>query len=163
MRNCLVLLFLLCAIPAWGAEKVSPDIFSTPCARYRVPLSLVLAIAHVESRLHPWAVNVAGRSYSPSSREEALLIIGKARERGLSHDIGLMQINNWWLKRLGISPETAIEPGNNALIGVWILAREIQRHGLTWRAVARYHTPATDSLRGKTYAVNVIKTMRKIR
>lgn len=137
------------------------DVFDAPCSRYRVPKPLVLAIAKTESGLDPWCVNVAGKDYRPGSRDGALAIIRQARARGLSHDIGLMQINSWWLKHLGISPEAALEPRNNATLGVWILAKEIQRHGYNWKAVGAYHSPTP--ARQKMYAQVVFQKYRNLK
>ena len=73
-----------------------------------------------------------------------------------------MQINVWWLRRLGISPETALEPKNNVLLGVWILAQEIKRYGLNWKAVASYHTPlARNPEKGRLYAANVVNHIKR--
>ena len=124
-----LLAFLFLTAPALA------DVFDAPCSRYRVPKRLVLAIAKTESGLDPLCVNIAGKTYRPGSRAGALAIIRQAHARGRSHDIGLMQINNWWLKHLRISPEVALEPRNNAMLGVWILANEIRRHGYNWTAV----------------------------
>ncbi|PWM71388.1 MAG: hypothetical protein DBX67_00725 [Desulfovibrionaceae bacterium] len=135
--------------------------FRAHCARYSVPESLALAIARQESRFHPWAVNIQGKSYFPASREEALALIN-SKGKGRSYDVGLMQINVWWLRRLGISPETALEPKNNVLLGVWILAQEIKRYGLTWKAVASYHTPlARNPEKGRLYAANVVNHIKR--
>lgn len=117
------------------------DAFSAASTRYRIPKPLLLAIAQQESSLKPWVVNIAGKDFHPRSREEALRLIHAARSRKLSHDIGIMQINNWWLDRLRISPETALDPPNNVMLGAWILAQEIQRHGYNWKAVGAYHSP----------------------
>ena len=134
--------------------------FRAHCARYSVPESLALAIARQESGFHPWAVNIQGKSYFPASREEALALINSTG--GRSYDVGLMQVNVWWLRRLGISPETAIEPKNNILLGVWILAQEIRRHGLNWKAVASYHTPLSrNPERGRLYAANVVNHIKR--
>ena len=130
------------------------DVFDAPCSRYRIPKRLVLAIAKT-------VVNVAGKDYRPGSRAGALAIIRQARARGLSHDIGLMQINSWWLKHLNISPEAALEPRNNATLGVWILAKEIQRHGYNWKAVGAYHSPTPT--RQRIYAQVVAQKYRDIR
>lgn len=136
MRVLVALLLVL--LPFYANAQ---DVFDGPCARYSVPKALVVAIAQTESSMNPLTVNVAGKSYYPASREGALRLIHAAKARRLSHDIGLMQINNWWLDRLGIAPETALEPANNAMIGVWILAGEIRRHGFNWKAVGAYHSP----------------------
>jgi soluble lytic murein transglycosylase-like protein len=74
-----------------------------------------------------------------------------------------MQINNRWLKRLGISPEDALEPQMNIHLGCWILAQEIARYGLTWKAVASYHTQITKNpARGKRYATSVFRLMEEM-
>lgn len=64
---------------------------------------MVEAIALQESGLNPFAVNMAGRSYYPVTREEAEQLIQRAIAAGLSFDIGKMQINSWWIERLTLS------------------------------------------------------------
>lgn len=156
----LLLVVLLTPHSAAATTSQFDALFDAPCARYKVPKVLVLAIAQTESSLKPWMVNVAGKDFRAKSREEALRIIYEARARGLSHDVGLMQVNSWWLKYLGISPETALEPHNNAMLGVWILAQEIQRHGLNWKAVGAYHSPTPR--RQASYARSVYKRYLKL-
>ena len=153
--------FLFVLMICLSASPALADVFDAQCSRYRVPKRLVLAIAKTESGLDPWVVNVAGKDYRPGSRAGALAIIRQARARGLSHDIGLMQINNWWLNHLNISPEIALEPRNNAALGVWILAREIQRHGYNWTAVGAYHSPTP--ARQRMYAQVVARKYRETR
>lgn len=152
--------FLFVLMICLSASPALADVFDAPCSRYRVPKRLVLAIAKTESGLDPWCVNIAGKTYRPGSRAGALAIIRQARARGLSHDIGLMQINNWWLNHLNISPEIALEPRNNAALGVWILAREIQRHGYNWTAVGAYHSPTP--ARQRMYAQVVARKYKNI-
>lgn len=143
------------------AAAAQTDIFDGPCRKYGIPKTLVLAIAKTESDLKPWVVNVAGKDFQARSKEEALRVVRAAKLRGLSHDIGIMQINNWWLKKLGISSETALEPHNNVLIGTWILAQEIRRHGYNWKAVGAYHSP--NPSRGQRYAVAVSKRYNRVK
>ena len=60
-------------------------------------------------------------------------------------------------------PEQVLEPANNIKIGVWILAQEIRRHGLNWKAVAYYHTPLhKNPERGRAYARSVVGHVKKI-
>lgn len=141
------------------ATDATTALFDEPCARYGVPKNLVMAIAKTESDLEPWVINVVGRDYRAKTREQALAIVHAARARGLSHDIGIMQINNWWLRKLNISPETAIEPENNITLGVWILAREIRKHGFNWKAVGAYHSPTP--WRQQQYAYRVSRHYQK--
>lgn len=154
------LAFSLMCMVCTAASALAGDVFDVPCTRYGVPKTLVMAIAQQESSLHPWAVNVAGKDFMPATREEALAIIRAAEARRLSHDVGLMQVNNWWLQKLGISAETALEPNNNAMLGVWILAREFRRHGYGWKAVGAYHSPTPE--RQQRYALLVARRYEKL-
>lgn len=138
MKKLLMLAVLLCLhTPALAAEPGPPA-------------QLVKAIARQESGLNPLAVNVAGKSYYPSTREEAQQIIRKAIAAGQSFDVGKFQINSWWIKRLALNPFSLLDPGTNERWGRWILAEEIARHGLNWKAVGKYHSP--DPERGRRYA-----------
>ncbi len=129
---------------------------------WKVPAKLALAIARVESGLNPWAVNVAGRGYQPKTREEASAIIDQAWRRGVSFDVGLMQINSYWMRKYDLDPQLLLEPQKNATMGVWILSKEIERFGLNWKAVASYHTPVhKNPERGRAYVLTVIRQIKK--
>ncbi len=150
---------LFCSVsPTLAAET---DLFAEPCAKFQVPQALALAIADQESGMHPWAVNIEGKSYFPGSKKEALALIA-AKGTGRSYDVGLMQVNSWWLRKFGVSPELALEPVNNVYFGCFILGREIKRHGLNWKAVASYHTPlARNPARGRNYAASVLNHLKE--
>ena len=81
MKKTLALAVLLClSTPALAAEPGSPA-------------QLVEAIARQESGLNPLAVNIAGKSYYPATREEAERLIRQAIAAGQSFDVGKMQTN----------------------------------------------------------------------
>lgn len=111
---------------------------------------LITAIAKQESGLNPLAVNVAGKTYYPATREEAERLIREAIAAGKSFDVGKMQINSWWMERFAIDPVSLLDPDVNEAWGKRILAEEIARHGLNWQAVGKYHSP--DQERGRQYA-----------
>ena len=139
MKRITLAVFIVCLLPLYAmAEGTGP------------PPRLVEAIARQESALNPLAVNVAGKSYYPTTRAEAEAIIRQAQAAGKSFDVGLMQINSWWMERYGIPPASLLDPAVNRVWGEWILTREIARHGLNWRAVGKYHSP--DVERGRRYA-----------
>ena len=115
-----------------------------------LPAPLVEAIARQESGLNPLALNIAGKPYYPATREEAERLIREAIAAGRSFDVGKFQINSWWMERLAINPYSLLDPATNERWGKWILAEEIARHGLNWKAVGKYHSP--DPERGRQYA-----------
>jgi soluble lytic murein transglycosylase-like protein len=175
MRLLLAWFFLFGAftVPAWAEtgtasplhtrQELYASFFTLPCAKYKVPKSLALAIARQESGIQPWALNIAGRSYRPKTKAEAVKIAQEALEQGRSFDVGIMQINSYWIKKYDFPLEQLLEPANNIKVGVWILAHEIKRHGLNWTAVAYYHTPVhKNPQRGQHYAALVNGHLKKV-
>ncbi|NWD56717.1 lytic transglycosylase domain-containing protein [Pseudomonas veronii] len=107
---------------------------------HRVDLRLLRAVAKVESEFNPRARN--------------------SNKNGTG-DTGLMQINDWWLPTLaqfGISKASLYDPCTSAYVGAWILAKEINKHGLTWRAVGAYNSP--NEANQLIYAEKVNKALR---
>lgn len=156
----------ICIILHSGGGKASAKdsayahFFETAGQTWEVPTPLIKAIAQTESNFHPWAVNIAGRSYYPETREEALSLIRSAMARSKSVDIGIMQLNSWWLKRLKLTPEQVLDPEPNILMGSWILAQELNRYGYHWKAVGSYHTPVDKNPeRARQYASKVLKKL----
>lgn len=109
--------------------------------RYNIPPLLMLAIAETEARAvskpKPWTLNIAGQAYYPETKEEAMDLI--ARTDAKSYDIGIMQINSFWLRKFGIRPEDAIEPAVNIRLAAYILNENFVAHGVSWRAISAYH------------------------
>ena len=136
-----LLLVLTCPSLTWGAEDAPP--------------ALLEAIAIQESGKNPLVVNVAGKDHYPASREDALRVIRQAQAAGKSYDVGLFQINSWWIDRYRLAPEILLDPAINRQWGLFILSQEIARHGLNWKAVGKYHSP--DNERGRRYAWKIYR------
>ncbi len=81
----------------------------------------------------------------------------EARAGGRSFDVGLMQVNNWWLKKYDISLEAALDPAANVYFGAWILKEELRRHGSLRAAVGAYHSPT--AFRANRYADQVMAAL----
>ena len=154
-----ILLFVLCVQPLYAESGTPPfmEFFETTAAELDVPLSAVLAIARVESGLNPWALNIEGHSYRFTSKVEALAKAEDAYLTGRSFDVGIMQINRWWLDRYGISLQAAFDPLANIYLGCWIFKQELFRHKSLRAAIGAYHSP--DPIRANRYADQVMKAL----
>ena len=102
---------------------------------YGVSYELLYSIARIESSLYPLAVNVSGRSHYPQTKEEALRLI----EGKKSYDLGLMQINSYWVRKFNLNPEWLLDPYYNAKWGAYILSLCQRKFGNSWQAVECYH------------------------
>lgn len=147
----LLLSALLSLLSFWGQDREAAldmdllstlELFERPCAEMEVPEPLAKAIAMVESGMKPWAVNVEGESFGFETKGEALAKAQEALAEGRSFDVGLMQVNGWWLKKYRIPLEAALDPLANVYLGVWVLRQELDRHrGDVQAAVGAYHSP----------------------
>ncbi len=106
------------------ADKPRPWMacFDTAAKHHGVSAEVLKAIAEQESSMRPHARN---------------------QNTDGSHDLGLMQINSLWfeeLARRGVSMAQLLDPCTNIHAGAWILSKQIERFGNTWRAVGAYHS-----------------------
>jgi len=89
---------------------------------HRIDPQLLRAVLKVESDLRPWAVG---------------------RNTNGTVDMGMAQINSIHLPELarhGIHSQHLFDPCVASYVAAWLLRRNIDRHGLTWFAVAAYHS-----------------------
>lgn len=155
----------LWCLPAWAEIQETDlqptlDQFEAPALELGVPKFLAVAVAGVESGLRPWVLNIEGQPFRFDSKEKALEKALEAWEAGRSFDVGIMQVNCWWLRRYDISLEAALDPLANIYFGSWILKQEIDRHGGDLRAaVGAYHSPTPD--RANHYADMVMAALER--
>lgn len=167
MRLCFFFVFfgLLLLLHAVTAEAVTSmdRYFEEGCGHWGAPKSLAMAIAQTESDMSPWAVNIRGKSHYPKTKDEAMRLVQQAIRKKQSFDIGVMQINSYWLRRFNLDAKDIIDPQLNIILGCWILSQEINRFGLNWRAIGSYHTPIVkDPARARAYANRVMRVWRQL-
>jgi len=85
---------------------------------YGVPYEILYAVAKVESGLRPGAVNV---------------------NKNGSRDWGLMQINDFWVDRLGLDRRMLFNEHYNAQVGAYVLRYCIEQTKDIWKALECYH------------------------
>lgn len=101
--------------------------FEQAAQRYSMPVTLLHAVAHVESSFQQKAVST---------------------NRDGSINYGLMQIHESNLAWLGHTKETIMEPCANVMAGARVLADMVKRYGMTWRAVGSYNAGTSPALDG---------------
>jgi hypothetical protein len=158
----MVMLFLVYGRPLYAetdSHSVVPfmGFFESVSRELEVPASVAMAIAKVESGLKPWTLNIEGQSFRFQSKDEAISKAMEAQRSGCSFDVGIMQINRWWLDRYDISLDAAFDPLANIYIGGWILKGELTRHKNLRAAIGAYHSP--DPFRANLYAAQVMKAL----
>lgn len=109
----------------------------------QVSPTLLQAIVFVESRGHPWAININARSGAhaivPRTEAEARQIVRALASTSSNFDVGLAQINSRQFRALGVEPEALLDPCRNLLAAGTILKQLIHRYGESWTAVMRYN------------------------
>ena len=161
--RCLALLALL-ALVFLHPNTARADVFTRPARLLGVDPYLAMAVARVESDWHPWCVNIEGKDYRAKSLAEAATIAKRALLQGKSLDVGLMQINSYWLRKWQIPLERVLEPATNVTLGLCILKYEMRRYRSTWKAVGAYHSknPSKNPARQKRYVQKVARALSGI-
>lgn len=113
--------------------------FKEAAEKYQVDPYILIAIAQVESKFNPYALN-----YNSNG----------------SVDIGLMQINSLWQKKLKDSWKYLFDPCFNVIVGAWILRDCIDRYGYNWKGIGCYHS--RNKRRMYEYARKVVNTYNSL-
>lgn len=81
------------------------------------------------------------------------------RNKNGSVDIGLMQVNSYWITRLGLDrSKLASDSCYNITVGASILRQCINRHGYTWEAVGCYNAVSMD--KKKAYSWRIFRQLK---
>lgn len=121
-----VLILFLVAIFGFSAQAnaATKDIqacMEVSAKKYDIHPYLIWAIAKTESDFNPLAVG---------------------KNSNGTRDIGLMQINDTWLKKLsnyGITRAKLYDPCVSIEVGSWIIAHNFKTYGHNWRAIGAYN------------------------
>ncbi len=120
------------------------DCFEEAGDYYKINPDILYAIAKVESNFNQHAVN---------------------KNKDGSMDIGIMQVNSYWLPLLeenGINLEDLYNPCKNIFIGAWILSQCINKLGYTWRAVDCYNKGYSRAKETSSYTSRIEKILLEL-
>ena len=129
-----------------------------------VPLGILYAVGLTETgrgkKLHPYALNIEGKSVFAKSKKEALKTFKDARAHGKKLiDIGCMQINHHYHRSEFSSLDQMIDPRANVFYAARFLKRLYARQGTWTMAVARYHAGPNNNPAQKRYVCAVIRNL----
>ena len=132
--------------------------------RQRIPLGVLYAVALTETgrkgRLHPYALNVEGKSIFASSPADAMGEFRRARRLGKKLiDLGCMQVNHHYHGNRFASVEEMLDPVKNVTYAAQFLIELHRREGSWTMAVARYHAGPNNNPAQKRYICAVIRNL----
>lgn len=134
--------------------------------KYDVPIAVLYAVGLTETgrkgALHPFALNIEGRSVLANSRSEALQHFATARASGAKLiDLGCMQVNHHYHGDRFSSVSDMLDPGLNVSYAASFLRRLRDQHGSWTMAIARYHAGPNNNKAQKRYICAVIGNLVK--
>ena len=155
---------------SWAGGKVLAD--SRICeqqmvqasTRHHVPLGVLYAVGMTETgnkgSLHPYALNVEGKTIFTSSPQAALRQFHKSHNSGAKLiDLGCMQINHYYHGNRFSSVEAMLDPKQNVEYAALFLNDLKKREGSWTMAVARYHAGPDNNAAQKRYVCTVIRNL----
>ncbi len=105
----------------------------------------------------PWALNIDGQAFFPTSQEEAMTLLSAHQDRSV--DVGLLQINIRWHGHRVDDPKSLLDPVINLEIGAVILKEALaSAPGDLTAGIGRYHS--SDPERARSYARTVLAFYR---
>jgi soluble lytic murein transglycosylase-like protein len=132
--------------------------------REKVPLGVLYAVGMTETgkggKLHPFALNIEGKSVIATSKRDALRTFHEASKRGKKLiDLGCMQVNHHYHGRNFKSVEAMLDPETNIAYSALFLRRLYDSYGSWTVAVARYHASPRNKPAQKRYICSVIRNL----
>lgn len=135
-------LLLICLIFPAGVSAFQNETdfcFDKAGKAYGINPQLLKSLAKAESGLDPKAIN---------------------RNTNGTVDMGLMQINSAWIKKLGLDPAKLLsDPCYNTMVGARILNYCIDSYGYTWKAIGCYN--AASNSKRVDYSWKIFNELKK--
>jgi hypothetical protein len=145
---------------------------SGPCERemarasrtHGVPLGVLYAVGLSETGrkgvLHPYALNIDGRSVMAGDLRSAVSEFSEARKKGAKLvDLGCMQINHRYHGEKFASVEAMFDPARNVDYAARFLKELRVREGNWTMAVARYNAGPDNAIGQRRYVCSVIGSL----
>lgn len=153
----------ICSTAA-AAPNVCEREMAAAAREEQVPLGVLYAVGMTETgnkgSLHPYALNIAGRTVFAPDAEAALAEFARARRKGITLiDLGCMQVNHHYHGRNFASPRAMLDPRANITYAARFLKELRLSEGSWTMAVARYHAGPDNNPAQKRYICAVIANL----
>jgi soluble lytic murein transglycosylase-like protein len=145
-------------------SNVCEQFLSAASSDENVPLGVLYAVGLTETgnkgSLHPYALNIEGKTVFASTKAEAMGHFRKARHDGKRLiDLGCMQVNHHYHGSKFKSPETMLDPQTNIKYAARFLKDLYTSEGSWTAAVARYHASPRNKTAQRRYICSVIRNL----
>lgn len=147
-----------------AAPNVCESQIAAAARRYRIPEGILYAVGLTETgrkgSLHPWSLNIDGKTVFAPTRQAALEAFNTARSSGAKLiDLGCMQINHRYHGEAFATVSDMLDPARNVDYAARFLSRLKATH-VTWSmAVARYHAGPDNDPAQKRYICRVVANL----
>lgn len=80
-------------------------------------------------------------SLNCKNRKQAEEVLAVIRDNPAvkTYDVGIMQLNKYWIEKYSLRPEWLLDECYNERWGAYVLSRLVRRYGYTWKAVWHYN------------------------
>jgi hypothetical protein len=148
-------------LTAHAKENVCEQQLARVSKSENVPLEVLYAVGLTESgrkgKMHPFALNIEGKTVFANSKSDALRHFNEARDNGKKLiDLGCMQVNHYYHGANFAGPAEMLVPDKNVVYAARFLKQLKKDHGTWTMAVARYHASAKNKKAQKRYICAVI-------
>jgi soluble lytic murein transglycosylase-like protein len=132
--------------------------------KFGIPEGILYSVGLTETgrkgSLSPYAMNVEGKAFFPSSLPEAMQLFAQAKSNGAKLiDIGCMQINHHYHGEEFASASEMFDPAKNVEYAALFLKRLHDQHETWTMAVARYHAGPNNNPAQQRYVCRVIANL----
>lgn len=164
---------LVLSIQAAHALNLNGTVWDRPAVgQCRPAPELLYAMALVESKRYagrmvapnPYALNIDGKGYHPTSRAEAERLLTEALPRTRMIAVGAMQVSIRWNGHRVDAPSDLLDLRTNVQVAVSTFCEFLkQQGGDIALAIGRYHTPnpALSSV-ARAYGEDVLRVWRRL-
>lgn len=143
-------------------DEESTALLSSVENMFHIPQHLLMAVAFVESKWNPWAVNAQGRAFYFNTKEKAVRFVQKLQRNNVKNiAVGYMQINLSIHGRRFKSLADAFDPEKNIAFGAKLIQRHYKKFD-SWEAAVRYYHTANKKY-NVPYRNRVYKVWGKIK